>query len=131
MFMRAIVQSKYGPPSEVLRLADIPLPTIGEDEVLVRVRASSVDADIWHAVTGKPYFWRLMSGWRAPKRSVPGTDVAGVVQSVGTRVTRIKPGDEVFGCTTRSFAPGNAAALAEYASAPEQSLAFKPQNVTF
>lgn len=129
--MRAIVQNKYGPPSEVLRLAEIPRPAIAEDEVLVRVRAAAVHADLWHAVTGRPYSWRFMLGWRAPKHPVPGTDLAGVVESVGTRVTRFKPGDEVFGETLRSFGLGNGGAFAEYASAPEQSLALKPQNVTF
>ncbi len=129
--MRAIVQSKYGPPSEVLRVADIPQPAIAEDEVLVRVHAAAVHADLWHAVTGTPYSWRFMTGWRAPKRPVPGTDLAGVVESVGTRVTSFKPGDEVFGTTMRRFMLTNGAAFAEYASAPEQSLALKPQNVTF
>ena len=129
--MRAIVQSKYGPPSEVLRLAEVPRPVIAEDEVLVRVRAAAVHADIWHSVTGRPYSWRLMTGWRSPRRPVPGTDVAGVVESVGTRVTGFKAGDEVFGATMRGFALGNWGAFAESASAPEQSLALKPPNVTF
>ncbi|MBZ5676902.1 MAG: NAD(P)-dependent alcohol dehydrogenase [Acidobacteriia bacterium] len=129
--MRAIVQNKYGPPADVLRLAEIPRPAIAEDEVLVRVRAAAVHADLWHAVTGRPYSWRFMLGWRAPKRPVPGTDLAGVVESVGARVTRFKPGDEVFGETLRSFGLSNGGAFAEYASAPEQSLALKPQNVTF
>jgi len=129
--MRAIVQDKYGPPSEVLRLAEIPRPAIAQDEVLVRVRAASVHADLWHAVTGRPYSWRFMLGWRSPRHPVPGTDLAGVVESVGTRVTRFKPGDEVFGETLRGFGLANGGAFAEYASAPEQSLALKPQNVTF
>ena len=129
--MRAIVQSQYGPPSEVLRLAEIARPAIAEDEVLVRVRAAAVHADLWHAVTGRPYPWRFMLGWRAPKRPVPGTDLAGVVESVGTRVTCFKPGNEVFGETLRSFGLSNGGAFAEYASAPERSLALKPQNVTF
>jgi NADPH:quinone reductase-like Zn-dependent oxidoreductase len=131
MRMRALVQSKYGPPSEVLRLADIPRPAVAEDEVLVHVRAACVHADIWHAVSGTPYAWRLMSGWPAPKNPVPGTDLAGAVEFVGTRVTRFKPGDEVFGASRRGFSLGNGGAFAEYASAPEQSLALKPQNVTF
>jgi len=72
-----------------------------------------------------------MLGWRSPRHPVPGTDLAGVVESVGTRVTRFKPGDEVFGETLRGFGLANGGAFAEYASAPEQSLALKPQNVTF
>jgi NADPH:quinone reductase-like Zn-dependent oxidoreductase len=129
--MRAIVQSQYGPTSEVLRVAEIERPTIADDQVLVRVRAACVHADLWHAVTGRPYSWRFMLGWRAPRRPVPGTDLAGVVESVGGRVTRFKPGDEVFGSTMRSFGLANGGAFAEYAAAPEQSLALKPPNVTF
>lgn len=129
--MRAIVQSKYGPPSEVLRTADIPTPVIKEDEVLVRVRAAALHSDIWHAVTGTPYSWRLLSGLFGPKHPVPGTDLAGVVESVGARVTRFKPGDEVFGATVRRFTLINGGAFAEYAAAPEESLLLKPENVTF
>jgi NADPH:quinone reductase-like Zn-dependent oxidoreductase len=129
--MKAIVQDKYGSPGDVLALQEIDKPAIAEDQVLVRVRAASVHADIWHSVTGRPYSWRLMTGWWAPKRPVPGTDVAGVVESVGARVTHFKPGDEVFGLTVRGFGIGNGGAFAEYAAAPEQSLALKPRNVTF
>ena len=129
--MKAIVQYKYGSPGDVLTLAEIAKPAIAEDEVLVRVRAAAVHADLWHAVTGRPYSWRLMLGWRAPKRPVPGTDLAGVVESVGARVSRFKAGDEVYGETLRSFGLSNRGAFAEYAAAPEQSLALKPQNVTF
>ena len=129
--MQAIVQSRYGPPSDVLRLEEIPRPAVAEDEALVRVRAAAVHADVWHSVTGTPYSWRLMTGWRAPSRRVPGTDLAGIVESVGSKVTRFTRGDEVFGLTTRGFAVGNGGAFAEWASAPEQSLALKPANVTF
>jgi len=129
--MKAIVQEKYGSPRDVLTLREISKPVVGDDEVLVRVRAAAVHADLWHAVTGRPYSWRLMLGLRAPKRPVPGTDIAGVVESVGARVTRFKSGDEVFGQTLRRFGLSNAGAFAEYASAPEQSLAWKPHNVTF
>jgi NADPH:quinone reductase-like Zn-dependent oxidoreductase len=129
--MKAIVQDKYGAPGDVLRLREIDKPVIAEDEVLVRVRAASVHADIWHSVTGRPYSWRLMTGLFGPKRPVPGTDIAGVVESVGARVTWFKPGDEVFGLTVRGFGIGNGGAFAEYAAAPEQSLALKPPNITF
>jgi NADPH:quinone reductase-like Zn-dependent oxidoreductase len=129
--MKAIIQHKYGPTHEVLSLGEIDKPVPGDDEVLVRVRAAAVHADLWHAVTGRPYSWRFMLGWRAPKRPVPGTDLAGVVESVGPRVTRFKPGDEVFGETLRSFGLSNGGAFAEYAAAPEQSLVLKPSNVTF
>jgi NADPH:quinone reductase-like Zn-dependent oxidoreductase len=78
----------------MLRVTQIPRPAVADEEVLVRVRAASVHADVWHAITGTPYSWRLMTGWRAPSRPVPGTDLAGVVESVGARVTRFKAGDE-------------------------------------
>ncbi len=129
--MRAILQNKFGPPSEVLQLGEIKRPAIKEDEVLVRVRATSVHADLWHSITGRPYSWRIMLGFLGPRHPVPGTDIAGIVEAVGTRVTNFKPGDEVFGTTTRGFAVGNHGAFAEYAAAPEQSLALKPPNVTF
>jgi NADPH:quinone reductase-like Zn-dependent oxidoreductase len=70
--MQAVVQSEYGDPARVLRLAEIPRPTIAVDEVLVRVHAAAVHADLWHSVTGRPRFMRLMTGWRAPKGRVPG-----------------------------------------------------------
>ena len=129
--MRAIVQSGYGRPAEVLRLAEIRRPAIAQDEVLVRVHAAAVHADVWHSVSGLPYTFRLMTGWRAPREPVPGTDLAGVVEAVGSRVTRFTPGDEVFGATTRGFPVGHGGAFAELAAAPEQSLALKPANVTF
>jgi NADPH:quinone reductase-like Zn-dependent oxidoreductase len=129
--MKAVVQEKYGSPGDVLTLRQIDKPVAGDDEVVVRVRAACVHADLWHSVTGTPYSWRMMLGWRVPRHPVPGTDLAGVVESVGPRVTRFKPGDEVFGETVRGFAIGNGGAFAEYASAPEQSLALKPGNVTF
>lgn len=129
--MRAVVQTRYGPPAEVLRLGEVDRPTIKEDQVLVRVRAACVHADLWHSVTGTPYSWRPMLGWLAPRHPVPGTDLAGIVESAGGHVTRFKPGDEVFGGTMPGFAIGNRGAFAEYAAAPEKSLALKPANVTF
>jgi NADPH:quinone reductase-like Zn-dependent oxidoreductase len=96
--MRAIVQSKYGPLHDVLELREIPKPVVEDDEVLVRVRAASVHPDVWHVVRGRPYVLRVMgAGLLRPKCRVPGTDVAGQVESVGKSVTRFQPGDEVFG----------------------------------
>ena len=82
--MRAMVQSSYGWPADVLRLAEVPRPAIAEDEVLVRVCAAAVHADLWHSVAGLPYTFRLMTGWRAPRGPVPGTDLAGVVEVAGS-----------------------------------------------
>jgi NADPH:quinone reductase-like Zn-dependent oxidoreductase len=122
--MRAIVQDAYG-SADVLRLRDIDRPPIGDDEVLVAVRAAGVDPGVWHLMTGEPYLVRAIGfGLRRPKVTVRGRDVAGVVEAVGARVTRLRPGDEVYGtCETGSFA--------EYAAAPQRLLAVKPANVSF
>ena len=130
--MKAIVQDKYGPPGDVLRLREIVRPTIGDDEVLVRVRAASVHADVWHAVTGRPYVLRLMGGgFSKPKIPVPGTDLAGHVESVGKNVTQFRPGDEVFGESIKGIQWANGGAFAEYVSVSQDALALKPQGVSF
>ena len=86
--MQAIVQEKYGSP-DVLELREVDKPAVGDDEVLVRVRAASVHPDIWHVVSGRPYVLRLMgAGLFKPKNPIPGTDMAGVVEFVGKNVTR-------------------------------------------
>jgi NADPH:quinone reductase-like Zn-dependent oxidoreductase len=129
--MQAIVQDRYGSPDR-LRLREIDRPAVGDDEVLVRVRAASVHPDVWHVVCGRPFVLRLMgSGFRRPKCPVPGTDLAGVVEAVGKNVTRFQPGDEVFGESLRGFSWRNGGTFAEYASVPEEVLALKPSNVTF
>lgn len=129
--MRAIVQTGYGPP-EALEVREVDLPPVGEDEVRVRVRATSVHPDIWHVVNGKPRILRLMgAGLRRPKQPIPGTDLAGTVEEVGPKVTRFRPGDEVFGESTRGFQWANGGTFAEYASVPEETLAPKPANVAF
>jgi NADPH:quinone reductase-like Zn-dependent oxidoreductase len=130
--MKAIVQDRYGAPEAVLVLRDIDRPVAADDEVLVRVRAASVHPDVWHVVCGRPFVLRFMgSGIRRPRRRVPGTDMAGVVESVGADVTRFKPGDEVFGETIRGQQWRNGGAFAEYVAAPEEALAHKPARVTF
>ena len=122
--MNAIVQDQYGTaPENVLRLAEIDRPRTGDDEILVRVRAASVDRGTWHMMAGLPYPVRLAVGLRAPKASNPGRSLAGVVASVGKNVTGLKPGDEVYGTCDGSFA--------EYASARAGRLALKPQNLSF
>ena len=129
--MKAIVQDTYGSP-DVLELRDIDRPVVEDDEVLVRVRAASVHPDVWHVLTGLPYVLRVMgAGLRKPKNPVPGTDLAGVIESVGKNVTRFGPGDEVFGETLKGMQWINGGAYAEYATAPEDALALKPANVTF
>jgi NADPH:quinone reductase-like Zn-dependent oxidoreductase len=130
--MRAVVQTGYGKPSEVLELRELDPPSVGDDEVLVRVRAASVHPDVWHVVTGLPRVLRLMgSGVRRPKDVVPGTDMAGQVEEVGAQVTRFHPGDEVFGETIRGSQWRNGGAYAEYVTVREDALAPKPSHITF
>ncbi|MCU1380641.1 MAG: Alcohol dehydrogenase zinc-binding domain protein [Acidimicrobiales bacterium] len=123
--MRAIVQDDYGSaPEEVLRLAEVARPTIGDDEILVHVRAASVDRGTWHIMAGLPYPIRVAGfGLRRPKSLNPGRCLAGTVESVGKKVTEFKPGDEVYGTCEGSFA--------EYASARAGRLALKPANLSF
>jgi len=118
--MKAIVQDKYGNPEAVLTVQEIPKPTIKDGEVLVRVHAASLHVGDWLVVTGAPFIARPAYG--NPKGRVPGTDIAGTVEAVGTGVTDLKPGDEVFGWC--------AGALAEYACAPEDHFLIKPTNLT-
>ena len=130
--MRAVVQTGYGKPSEVLEVGELDRPPVGDGQVLVRVRASSVHPDVWHVVMGLPRVLRMMgSGLRRPRDVVPGTDMAGQVESVGSRVTRFGPGDEVFGETLRGMQWRNGGAYAEYVVVDEDALALKPSNVTF
>ena len=120
--MKAIAQDRYG-PADVLELRDIDVPAVGERDVVVRVRAAGCGPDVWHYMTGQPYFARLMLGLRRPKIAVRGGDVAGTVESVGPAVTGFKPGDEVMGFAAGSFA--------ELAVVPEQNLVHKPPRLSF
>jgi NADPH:quinone reductase-like Zn-dependent oxidoreductase len=120
--MKAIVYHNYGSP-DVLKCEEIEKPTVGDDEVLVKVRAASVNPLDWHFVRGIPYFLRMMAGLRKPKITRLGVDVAGKVEAVGRNVTQFKPGDEVFGTSRGAFA--------EYVCADGKRLALKPSNVTF
>jgi NADPH:quinone reductase-like Zn-dependent oxidoreductase len=129
--MKAIVQENYGSP-DVLELKDIDMPMVNDDEVLVRVHAASVHPDVWHLVRGLPYVLRIMgAGLLKPKNPVPGTDMAGHVESVGKDVTRFRPGDEVFGESVRGHQWHNGGAYAEYVSVAEDQLALKPADITF
>jgi NADPH:quinone reductase-like Zn-dependent oxidoreductase len=129
--MKAILQDTYGSP-EALKLKDIDKPSVKDGEVLVRVHAASVHPDIWHVVRGLPYVLRLMgSGLLRPRNRVPGTDMAGRVESVGKDVTRFQAGDEVFGESVSGYQWHNGGAFAEYVSVPQDALAPKPENITF
>lgn len=129
--MKAIVQEKYGSPDD-LELREVDKPAVGDDEVLVRVRAASVHPDVWHFLSGRPYVLRLLgAGLFKPKNLIPGTDMAGIVESVGESVTQFRPGDEVFGETTVAHAWTTGGAYAEYVCVRHDQLALKPDNITF
>lgn len=117
------MQTEYG-TADVLRVEDIDRPTIGDDEVFLRVEAAGLDRGTWHLMAGQAYLIRLMGyGLLAPKNRVPGLDVAGTVAAVGADVNRFQVGEEVFGISEGSFA--------EYACAREDRLVRKPANLTF
>lgn len=120
--MQAIVYDTYGTP-DVLRLRQIDRPAIGDGDVLVRVRAVSLNALDKHFLGGMPYIMRLGTGLRAPKRRIPGVDLAGEVEAVGAGVTRFRPGDAVVGIRP--------AACAEYVRAGESDLLPKPAALSF
>jgi NADPH:quinone reductase-like Zn-dependent oxidoreductase len=121
--MKAVVQDTYGSP-DVLELKEIDKPAPKDNDVLVRVHAAGVDPGVWHLMTGLPYLVRIMGyGLRTPKVGVRGRDVAGRVEAVGTNVTQVQPGAEVFGICEGSFA--------EYVCARPDKLAPKPANLTF
>ncbi len=120
--MQAMIQTTYG-SADVMQLKDIAAPAIGPTDVLVRVRAAGVNPADWAIMHGLPYIARPVYGLRKPKVAVRGTDVAGVVEAIGSQVTRFQVGDEVFGWGTGSYA--------EYAAVGEDALAPKPANLTF
>jgi NADPH:quinone reductase-like Zn-dependent oxidoreductase len=120
--MKAVVYRAYGPP-DVLRYEDLDTPTAGDDEILIRIRAASVNPFDWHLMRGSPFFVRAQAGLGRPKVTRLGVDLAGQVQQVGRRVTRFQPGDDVFGASRGAFA--------EYVSGRESAFAPKPANLTF
>ena len=121
--MKALVYDTYGAPADVLQLREVERPVVADDEVLVRVHATSVNLVDWHTLTGDPYIARLHAGLRKPKSGALGVDYAGTVEAVGAGVTRFQPGDEVFG--------GKNGAFAEYVCVrAERAVLPKPANVT-
>jgi len=124
--MKAIIRTTYGSP-DVLELRDVERPAVGAGDVLVRVRAASLNRADLDYLTGRPLLTRMGTGLRRPRNRGVGLDAAGTVEEVGTSVTRFRPGDEVFGDLTQ-FGNG---AFAEYAVAPERAWAPKPASLTF
>jgi len=130
--MKAIVQTAYGAPDQVLELREIAEPAAGGGEVLVKVHAASMHPDVWHVVRGVPYVLRLMgAGVRKPKVRVPGTDLAGRVESVGVDAKKFRPGDEVYGEVVRINQWRNAGTYAGYAAVSEDRLWPKPASISF
>jgi len=124
--MKAIVITKYGSP-DVLKLEEVPNPTVNDHEVLVKIHAASLTFSNLFLVSGKPFPLRLMFGLLKPKIRIPGSDIAGMVEAVGKNVKRFRPGDEVFGDLSRCGRGG----FAEYVSVPENELGLKPANSSF
>jgi NADPH:quinone reductase-like Zn-dependent oxidoreductase len=122
--VRAAVHDRYGPP-ELLRIEDVPMPSPGPGQVLVRVAATSVNLSDWETLTGSPAYAR-MGGLRSPKHPTLGSDIAGRVEAIGEGVTRFRPGDEVYG-DNLALRGG----FAECAVVPEDALAQKPDELTF
>ena len=120
--MKAIVQNDYG-SADVLQLAEVAQPAMKDDQVLVRVKAVSINAGDVFAMRGKPWPIRLSAGFPKPKNYILGWDMAGVVEVAGSSVTQFRPGDEVYASCS--------GALAEYVSVAEDKLALKPTNLTF
>lgn len=120
--MKAAVFATYGPP-DVVQITDVEKPLPKDHEVLIKVRAASINPLDWHFVRGQPRIFRLAVGLRRPKVTRLGVDLAGQVEAVGSNVTQFKPADEVFGCAR--------GAIAEYVCAMEEKLALKPANLSF
>jgi NADPH:quinone reductase-like Zn-dependent oxidoreductase len=125
--MKAIVYQNFGSP-DILRCEEIDKPTPGDNEVLIKVRAASVNPLDWKLMKGGPFIVRILLGLGKPKIKRPGVDVAGQIEAVGRNVTQFKPGDEVFGTCVGAFA--------EYATSAsalgmKSALVIKPDNVTF
>ena len=119
--MKAMTRERYGPP-EVVGLREVDTPEPEEDEVLVRVRAASVNRFDWYSLAGTPWIARPMTGLRGPKSPLFGADFSGTVETVGPAVTGFEPGDEVFGCRDGAYA--------EFVQA-RAGVAHKPANLTF
>ena len=124
--MKAFILEKYGPP-ETLRMTEVEKPAPAADEVLVKVRAVSVNPADWHSMRGKPLFARATLGLRRPKHRILGVDIAGQVEAVGGGVTRFKPGDEVYA----NLLDHGYGGFAEYVSVPAGVMSLKPTSLSF
>jgi NADPH:quinone reductase-like Zn-dependent oxidoreductase len=126
--LKAVVITQYGPPSDVLQLREVATPEPAEDEILIRLYASSVNPLDGFTIRGPLFFLPKLGGLLKPKHKIPGADFAGRVESVGDNIKRFRTGDEVFGA---SFTGKGLGGFAEFACAGEDSLAPKPSNLSF
>ena len=124
--MRAVVLHKYGSPNE-LTLEDVDVPIPNDDEVLIRVHASSINDWELGILEGKPFFMRFFLGWFKPKLKIMGTEVAGVVESVGKNITKFNPGAKVYG----DLSENKFGAFAEFVCSKENGIAHMPTNLSF
>ena len=120
--MRAAVYADYGQPRDVLRVTAVPRPVPESGDLLIRVRAASVNALDWRLITGTPFLARISDGIRKPSRGIPGADISGTIEAVGANVDGFSPGDEVF-----AEIPGGG--FAEYVTVPANNVARKPINL--
>ena len=121
--MKAMTAARYGGP-ETMQLQEVPTPTIGDDDVLVAVRAASLQALDWHLLRADPAIVRLGQGLLRPKRTIHGVDIAGIIEAVGAGVDDLGPGDEVFGWSDHG------GGLAEYIVVPRDHVCPRPPNLT-
>ena len=124
--MKAMVFTKYGSP-DVLQLKEVAKPTPKDDEVLIKVHATSVNDWDWGLVRGKPFYIRLFGGLTKPNVNIPGVDIAGQIEAVGKNATKFQPGGDVYGDLSECGFGG----FAEYVCAPQNALALKPAGMTF
>lgn len=122
--MKAYTKYTYGAP-DILKLEEVDLPIPGEHDLLIKIIANSANPADWHIIRGEPFFARFSFGLFKPKDKIPGTDFAGIVEKTGSKVTRFKAGDKVFG---ESLTGG---AFAEYACMPQDICAVMPEGTTF
>ena len=123
--MKAITYSKYGNP-DVLEYSEIAKPKLKSNEVLIRVKAASVNSRDWDMLTGRPYIYRLLFGLFKPRYRIIGTDISGIIEETGEGVTDWKPGDVVYGANP----DGGYGAFAEFISLPEDKIVRKPEEMT-
>jgi NADPH:quinone reductase-like Zn-dependent oxidoreductase len=124
--MKAFIYERYGPP-ERLRMAEVPQPVPNADEVLVKVRAASVNAADWHVLRGRPLFSRATLGLLRPRHQILGVDIAGQIEAVGSDVTRFRPGDEVYA----NLLDHGYGGFAEYVAVPVGVVSLKPVSLSF